>query len=351
MTPTSSLHKDSRPLKYKNLMINVLKMSFVGSILYWLAASGRLDFNQLKILLKNPTILVANIALWLFAYLILGAFRWYLLLRGQGLILNFLQVIRLQLIGFFFNTAIPGAVGGDIIKAVYVIKGLQSDRKTPAMLTILLDRIMGLAALFYIGAFSILMSLDFFLSQPVLLPLVIFVLVGTIASMLGICWVLFINDKYDFIARLTKKKFPGVNTLAGIYNAIKVYRAKPIVILQTLLIGITIQGLAVSYGLFLTQSLTGLTPNPLKFCAVYAVAVMTTALPLAPGGLGVGHVAFEKLLLLINVPGGANIFNVMVLVQLILNLLGFIPYLNFKSQNLQGSDQAVSLDITPKSSY
>lgn len=325
-------------------------MAFVAIILYWLVSSGRLDFNQLKILFDKPIILFANIALWFFGFLILGAYRWYKLLRGQGLILSFLQVVRLQLIGFFFNTAVPGAVGGDIIKAVYVIKGLQSDRKTPAMLTILLDRIIGLATLFYLGAVAILLSLDFFLSQPILFPLVAFVLGGTFVSLTGIFWVLFVNDKYDIISHITKGSFPGAKTIAGIYSAIRVYRHRPIVIFQTILIGILIQGLAISYGLFLTYSLTGATPDPLKFCAVYTVAVMTTALPLAPGGVGVGHVAFEKLLLLIDVPGGANIFNIMVLVQLCLNLLGFIPYLNFKAQKLQPTEPSILIDMAPKSS-
>jgi hypothetical protein len=58
---------------------------------------------------------------------------------------------------------------------------------------------------------------------------------------------------------------------------------------------------------------------------------MTTALPLAPGGLGLGHVAFERLFTMVGLTGGANIFNVMVLGQLSLNLLGVIPYLLYRS--------------------
>ena len=41
----------------------------------------------------------------------------------------------------------PGAVGGDIIKAFYVCRE-NSQRKTPVLLSILLDRIIGLLGLF-----------------------------------------------------------------------------------------------------------------------------------------------------------------------------------------------------------
>jgi uncharacterized protein (TIRG00374 family) len=321
-------------LKYKSLFINVLKISFVIILLTWLVWSGKLDFRQLGILIQRPDILVANIFIWLFCFLFLGAFRWYLLLRGQGLYLNFAQVVRLQLIGFFFNTAIPGAVGGDIIKAVYVIRGLQSDRKTPAMLTILLDRIIGLTALFFLGSVAIVLNLDFFMSRAILYPLVFFVLGGSVAIALVLTFVLFVPDRFDFFSKISKLNYPGIMTFAGIYDAIKVYKNKPMVILQTVLIGMVIQISSVTYACFLTEAMTGVFPQFLKFMAIFTVGVMTTALPLAPGGLGVGHVAFDKLFHLIDLSGGANVFNVMVLVQLILNLTGFIPYLYFKVQNL-----------------
>jgi hypothetical protein len=59
---------------------------------------------------------------------------------------------------------------------------------------------------------------------------------------------------------------------------------------------------------------------------------MTTALPLAPGGLGVGHYAFDRMFALVGWHGGANVFNVLVLGQLALNLLGFIPYLLHRAE-------------------
>jgi hypothetical protein len=65
---------------------------------------------------------------------------------------------------------------------------------------------------------------------------------------------------------------------------------------------------------------------------IFPFGILVTAIPLAPGGLGVGHAAFDKLFSLVGLPGGANVFNVYVLSQLFLNLLGIFPYLSLKTK-------------------
>ena len=51
------------------------------------------------------------------------------------------------------------------------------------------------------------------------------------------------------------------------------------------------------------------------------IGLITTAIPLAPGGIGIGHVAFESLYQLVGVAGGADIFN-MYIIQLAVYLMG-----------------------------
>src|SRR5439155_7274092 len=64
---------------------------------------------------------------------------------AQDLPFTVTDSIRLGLVGFFFNTFLPGSVGGDLIKAWY-IAGEQS-RRTVAVSTVLIDRVLGLWAL------------------------------------------------------------------------------------------------------------------------------------------------------------------------------------------------------------
>ena len=54
---------------------------------------------------------------------------------------------------------------------------------------------------------------------------------------------------------------------------------------------------------------------------------MALAIPIAPGGLGVGHAAFQTLFGFAGEMNGANFFNMYFVVTMAFNILGFIPWL------------------------
>jgi len=85
-----------------------------------------------------------------------GAVRWRLLLRVQGIHITFLESLRLTYIGWFFNTWMPGATGGDFIKAYYIAK--QTHRKPEAVTVVFLDRVIGVVSLAMLGAIAVLIS-------------------------------------------------------------------------------------------------------------------------------------------------------------------------------------------------
>jgi hypothetical protein len=72
------------------------------------------------------------------------------------------------------------------------------------------------------------------------------------------------------------------------------------------------------------------------------IGLITTAIPLAPGGIGIGHVAFESLYQLVGVSGGADIFNIYIIVQLSVYLLGGIPYFLYNSEYQVPREEDVS---------
>ncbi len=90
----------------------------------------------------------------------IGLVRWNLLLRTQNIRLTPIELIRLYMIGVFFNLLIPGSVGGDLIKMVYIARAYPR-KKSEAILTIVMDRIVGLLGLFFIAALSVLLSWNY----------------------------------------------------------------------------------------------------------------------------------------------------------------------------------------------
>src|SRR5262245_53405154 len=106
------------------------------ALLAYVLKSGMVDFVVLKTLLLHPSNFLVGL-LFLLIITLCASFRWFLLVRAQGLSLSVKNLMELTMIGNFFNTFMPGAVGGDLIKAWYVA-GREPQRKSRAIFTVLL---------------------------------------------------------------------------------------------------------------------------------------------------------------------------------------------------------------------
>ena len=80
----------------------------------------------------------------------LQATRWWLLMRCRGLDAPWLRTLRLVFIGAFSNFFLPGTEGGDVVKAWGATRG--SDRRVEAVMSVVFDRITGLAGLVILAA-------------------------------------------------------------------------------------------------------------------------------------------------------------------------------------------------------
>ncbi len=71
--------------------------------------------------------------------------RWHRLAHVREIRLRFREAFRLSFIGLFFNNAVPGATGGDVMKAYYAAR--DRDKKPEVFASVFVDRIIGLVAL------------------------------------------------------------------------------------------------------------------------------------------------------------------------------------------------------------
>ena len=91
--------------------------------------------------------------------------RWRLLLSVQGIDLGWWRTFRVYLIGAFFNLFLLGATGGDIVKIYYAMRETSS-KKTAALLSVLVDRMVGMLALVAITVVLCSLRLDRLLADP-----------------------------------------------------------------------------------------------------------------------------------------------------------------------------------------
>ena len=77
----------------------------------------------------------------------LGGIRWRLLMRGFGArqLPGIPMAIRVFFVGLFYNTFIPGSVGGDVVRGV--VSRRMFDNPVTSFVVVLLERLIGLSAL------------------------------------------------------------------------------------------------------------------------------------------------------------------------------------------------------------
>jgi glycosyltransferase 2 family protein len=108
-----------------------------------------IDFNELRKALAHPGLLALT---WLLGILTIpvAALRWHILLRSQGLKLHLWHTMRIVAMGAFFATFLPGSAGGDLVRGVYIYQASHG-RRTSALLSIFIDRLIGLTAFVVFG--------------------------------------------------------------------------------------------------------------------------------------------------------------------------------------------------------
>jgi uncharacterized membrane protein YbhN (UPF0104 family) len=85
----------------------------------------------------------------------LAAYRWQLLARMVGLHGSFVEFLALYFVGLFINLFVPGQVGGDAGRALYL--GRRHDRMNEAIASVIVNRAYGLLGLFWIAAAAALL--------------------------------------------------------------------------------------------------------------------------------------------------------------------------------------------------
>ncbi len=158
--------------------------------------------------------------------------RWYLLVRAQEFPFRLRDAVRYGFIGVVSNYVAPGSVGGDLFKAVLLARD-QTSRKAVAVATVLLDRILGLLALFMVGALATLLPHDI-PPNPKLELATALLWGGALAGLTGLALLLFpATTRWGWVNWLPN--LPLVGRIVGeLLHGVKLYQSKPKIVLAAL---------------------------------------------------------------------------------------------------------------------
>jgi uncharacterized protein (TIRG00374 family) len=326
----------------KSIIVFLAKVAVATTLITWLVRSGVLKFGALSIFLERPVLLVADLALFSFA-LLTGTLRWRALLAIAGAHVPFWRALRLQLMAQFFNVVVPGNVGGDVVKALYVARDEDPSKRTTILLIVFVERLVGLGALVLVASMVAILKGPLLWQNPQLRQLAMAVAFLGVCTLVGpALFVLAMRRLGDRLETYTT----GTTFIAKLANRLvasaRLLSAGPKNLLLALGYSMLAHAATIAFFTVLTRVLLSEDVPFSSVATVYPLGILTMVLPISPAGLGVGHVAFDRLFTMIGLHDGATVFNVYLIGVLAPCLLGVFPYLAFRRRGAlpQGEAEA-----------
>lgn len=322
----------------KNSMLKtLLKFTFAIAIIAWMLRSGKLDLSLVNSLLENK----AALSLGLFLIVIQGvlaAIRFRSLLKVKVTQeISLVQILRINWIGYFFSSFLPGAVTGDLVKLIYIRDIAPGTSKSFLFTTALIDRVFGLVGLLAVtGVSSLLYYQQVLELSPKMKGIIFFNLLLFAGSVIFVL-ILFLPKKSKQLISQFIGKIPKIGI--KIQKLIEQFWSvgnSPKTVLTTLALSILIQFSTIFVFWVLTAPFYSHDLSLPYILTLVPIGLITIAIPISPAGLGVGHAVFANLFELVHISNGASLFNLYFLCAVFINLLGIFAYLSSgKKHNLQ----------------
>ncbi|WP_413577495.1 lysylphosphatidylglycerol synthase transmembrane domain-containing protein [Bdellovibrio sp. HCB290] len=275
--------------KTKKIAAQLIKILFAAGIIYWLVQSGKLNFSALSNLL-NPGIIALSAGIVLVNFF-LASERWRVLVKSQGIPAKAWSSFKLTLIGQFFNFAMPGGVGGDVIKAFYFTREFPGT-KVVAATSVLIDRVLGLYAMILLALLVMIYDFTHVSHVSTLMSLFYFIVALFVTFSIALSLV-FSTKVYDRqILKRVIHKLPLSEKFMKIYESLHLYGNHIPRIIQVILLSLIAQTTAILF-LYMVGMVSGFSEIPMKtYFLVAPLGFMATAIPISPAGVGVGQAAF-----------------------------------------------------------
>lgn len=245
--------------------------------------------------------------------LCLTTLRWWLLLRAQDIAVRWRDCLRMTLIGFFFNLAVPGAVGGDISKVGYLAKDCEG-KATEAIFSIVVDRLIGILGLFFVAAACVLLSLPKLLALPeehaFIKVAAMVVGLGSVAGILGLLALEFhavllnlpgLRRLWPVLGRVAPAKIAA--TVSRLIAAVDVYRRRRRIIALAVAMSVGVHA-ALAFNLFAVGRALHETGMPLReYFLTTQVSNAIASVPVTPGGVGLRDRSNQEFLIAFGMSG------------------------------------------------
>lgn len=301
----------------KKTLLAAVRVAIGASLIGYLVHSGAFQPAALLRLVTQWPITLMALAV-LTADVAMTAWRLCLLLRPVGFVLPLGASMRLGLIGMFFSLFLPGGGGGDLVRFYYALRGNEG-RRLELGTILFLDRAIGLFALLVWPLLATPFFIGLVAGQPVLQSL----LGAACLAALGLAAAaaLAFRTPNGRLARL-----PFGPYLERMLATVRLYGTRKGALAAAVTVSLAAHTLAIIVMLLVARAM-----HPEAFdwrmSLLLPLGALANALPLTPGGLGVGEAAMNTLFALADLAGGADILLGWRLLLVVIGLAGLAFYL------------------------
>ena len=321
-------------MDFKKIVIYLLKISAAVAIIWYMIHSGRLNVKAIYGAKDHLDLIVLSLLI-MFVAIFVTFYRWKLLLKGQNIILSNKEIISLGFIGIFFTSVMPGAVGGDIIKSVYIAKKVKG-RTVSSVLTVLLDRIIGLAALIMICSVGLLINLKTVLHNTELTSLGIIIFLSLLTTIIMTFFGLSRKVRKNVFFNKLINKLPLSGFINKVYDSFHAYRDNHKYLTYSLLLSFVNHALNITIFYLIALALGFDQLGIFAYFFIVPLGLITMAIPLTPAGIGVGQAAFLKLFewsMGIKTTVGADAITIWQALFILVSLVGAVFYISYTKKN------------------
>jgi uncharacterized protein (TIRG00374 family) len=233
----------------------------------------------------------------------LGVFRWRMVLRVHGLDLPLGRAAEISFVAHFFNSFLLGSTGGDLLKAYYAARETRH-KKTEAVVTVVVDRLLGLFAMLLFACLMMVPNLPLLRAHKLLAALAGFILLMTAG-----CGLVIALSFWGGLSRLWPqsrewlRKLPKGDLLEQCVDACREFGRHHAFILRATGVSMLLNLVCVFQFWAIAGGL-GLNIPPAALFVIVPMIICVSALPITPSGLGVRENLYVLMLAVpeINVP-------------------------------------------------
>jgi hypothetical protein len=298
-------------------------------------------FANLDLIYIGYLLLLAVGLVWL------SCLKWRLFIRAGGHDVGILHLMKLYIIGYFFNIFTPSYVGGDVARSYQLGKYLNSQKD--AFVSTFLERFTGLLAMTLLGVSSVLLGSDVAAGFEIA---ILFVGVGTAC----LAAVVFSKTVGDFAFGLAVKipRKVGLGKIASrlesllekIGLAIEVARNDYVLLARALWLSFCFHAAGVLNTYIAARAVGWENPEVGALFVVVPLVLLVGMVPLTPSGIGITEGAFLFFLMRIGATKsqGLGVGLVLRAKVLIVAMIGGLLFLTIKDKKDPDGSKSDSLD-------